>query len=69
VRGHRFRRAVDLDEDETRSVILLLDKIEARDAWFLNAGAGVLNGGLAEFCNRFRFDMHANVNDKHRKYL
>jgi hypothetical protein len=40
--------AIDLVEDESRGVVLLLEEIEARDAGFLGAVFGVDGGGLLE---------------------
>lgn len=55
--------SINLDQHETRRVVLLLDDIEARDAWFFQARTRVGERGLIEGVNALRFDMNMNMNN------
>ena len=69
MRGRRFRRAVDLDQHEPGSIVLLLHHVEARDSGLLNTRAGVLDGSLPEVRHRLGLDVCVHVNNKHRNCL
>jgi hypothetical protein len=63
--GRGFRVAVNLDQNEARWVILLLDKIEPRDSRFTYAILGILQGERLESFQEFRSDMRIDKHNKH----
>src|SRR6185369_12705740 len=60
-----FWRSVGLDQDEARGVILLLGEVKPGDARFLQAFAGVGDGGLFERLNVLRLHPDTNVHNEH----
>lgn len=64
--GRRGGSAVDFDEDEARRIVGLLDHVEARDPWFLHAGAGIGERRGLKGCDVLRFDVNLDVDDEQR---
>ena len=64
VRGIGIHIAIDLDEQETRGVILLLDDVETQHAGLVDAFARIGEGGSFEDFNAFRFDVDVDMNDE-----
>src|SRR3990172_2749781 len=58
-------RAIDLDQDEPRRVVVLLDDVETRDPRLAHAVAGVLDGRGTEGLHRFGPNVDENVHDVH----
>lgn len=56
---------IDLHEHESRWIVLLLDNIEAGDAGFFEAFAGIDQRRLFEGTYAFGFDVNMNVNNQH----
>lgn len=65
VLGWRVRGPVNLDEHEARRVVLLLDDVEAGDAGFLDAVAGVVERGGLEGCDAISLHVDVDVDDEH----
>lgn len=59
--GRCFWRAVYLNQDESRRIVLLLHHVEARDTGLLNTRARVLDRSLPEVCHRLGLDVHLHV--------
>ena len=57
--------AVNLDENESRGIIRLLKKIEARNSGFLAAVSRVLDGGGAERLEVIGLDVNVDDEDEH----
>src|ERR1041385_207375 len=64
----RLGVAVDLVEHETRRVLLLLEKIEARDSRLLRALGRVDPGGGDKCIDEFRLDVSLNDENEHTLY-
>jgi hypothetical protein len=69
VPGRGFLVAVYLDQNKARWVILLLDKIEARDPRFLYAVSSVLQSERLEIVDEFRHNLRIDKHDKHSTLL
>jgi len=54
---------VDLDEHKATRIVQLLNDIKSGDSHFPNARLCILNSGVAERLNEFRFYADMNVND------
>jgi hypothetical protein len=61
VPGRVVGGAIYLDQDKTSRVILLLDHVESRNAGFLNAVGGVLNGCRLERIDPVGLNLYMNV--------
>ena len=61
----RFRGPIDLNQDKPSGIVLLLNKVEAGNPGFLNAGFGIGESRRFEGLNRLRFDPHVNMNNEH----
>ena len=59
------RVAVNLDQDEPGRLIELLDDVEPGDARFLDARAGVGEGGRAKRLDALGLDLDLDVDDEH----
>jgi len=60
----RFGAPVDLDEDEARGILAILDHVEARDARLLRAFFRVRQGRLLERLDVLGTNATINVNDE-----
>ncbi len=60
---------IDLDQKESRRVIVLLDHIEAGDARLAHAVTRILDRCLAKGLDGIRLDLDMNKNDEHDQYL
>ncbi len=58
--------AVGFDEDEAVGGVVLLEDVEPGDAWFLEAGLGVFEGGGEEGVDGFGLHLDVDLDDKHR---
>jgi hypothetical protein len=56
---------VNFHEDKFGRVVVLLDDIKARNAWFLYAVAGILDACLFKYLHKFGFDLYVNKDDLH----
>ena len=61
--------SIDLVEDESGGVVLLLEEIEAGDAGFFSAVLGVDGGGLLEGVDELGFDARLNDEDVHASII
>src|SRR5688572_7284608 len=60
-----LRATVDLDQDEARGVVLLLDDVEPHHPRLADAVTGVLASNSDEPIHRFRLYVNKNVDDEH----
>ena len=67
--GRRIRGAIDLNEHEPGRIIGLLHHVEAGNAGFLRALAGVLDAGLFERLDAIRLYVHMDVDNQHGNSL
>jgi hypothetical protein len=67
--GGGVRIAIDLDQDKSGRVVLLLEEIEAGDAGFFGAVLGVDGGGLPEGVDELGFDARLNDKDVHASII
>jgi hypothetical protein len=65
VRGGGVGRAVDLDEDETRGIVGLLDDVKTGDAGFAHTLAGVRETRGGEGLDASGSDVDVDMNDEH----
>lgn len=61
----RLGSAVDFGQQEARGIVELLQDVEGGDAGFLEAVAGVFEGGGAEGLDGFRSDVDMDLDDEH----
>ena len=60
-----FGRPVDLDQLETRRIVLLLEHVEAGDSRLAPAGLGVGPGGRLERFDAIGLNMNVDLEDMH----
>ena len=69
VRGRSGGIPINLHQNETRRVVLLLHDIEARDARLLQARAPIGERRLLESFHTLRFDADMNMNNEHGRRI
>jgi hypothetical protein len=60
---------IELDKHKLGGVIFLLDNTEAGTAWFLDAVAGIIDGGGFEGFHLFGLDRNKDMDDEHKVHL
>lgn len=61
--------AIDLDQDELRGIVLLLEDIESNDPRLLEARLGIGERRVFEGFHGIRFGMNMDVNNEHIRWI